>query len=210
MYKELYKYLVLNKKIYFPGIGSFVLADIPSSVDEITHIIKPGQQVIRFSINEESSFNYSLFSFIAKERNQTESESENKFNIFIAQLKNYLRSNDVVLPLLGTLKKYTSEEGITFVPQQKNIKHLFPLIGLTQELKVAEKKEVHIPQPKPVAQLVVEPEPQVEEAELVVEEEAAPAIKKHKDSWWIYAIALTLVAATGLLYYYLYYINQVG
>jgi nucleoid DNA-binding protein len=98
MYKYLYKYLVLNNKISFPGIGNFVVENVPSSIDEITHIIKPGQQIVHFSNTGENNFNHSLFSFLAKEQNQTETESENKFNVFIAQLKNYLRLNDVVLP----------------------------------------------------------------------------------------------------------------
>lgn len=203
MYKELYKYLVLNKKISFPGIGSFVVEDIPSSVDEATHILKPGQQVVRFSNNGESYFNQSLFSFLAKERNQTETESENKFNAFVAQLKNYLRANDVVLPSLGTLKKYNSNEGVTFVPQQKNIKHLFPLIGISTELKIAEKKETQISPAGEVSQMATERQ-QIKEA-VITEEEISKTRKK--DYWWIYAIVLTLAAAGSLLYYYLYYIN---
>lgn len=203
MYKELYKYLVLNKKIFFPGIGSFVVEDIPSSVDDVTHILKPGQQVIRFSNNGESYFNQSLFSFLAREKNQTETEVESKFDVFVAQLRNYLRSNDVILPLLGTLKKYSSEEGVTFVSHPKNIKHLFPLIGISTELKIAEKKATEISPIEEVNQISTAPQ-QIEET--VIAEEEVPKTSK-KDYWWIYAIVLTLAAAGSLLYYYLYYIN---
>ena len=212
MYQQLYKYLILNRKIFFPGIGSFIVEDIPSSIDEITRIIKPAQQTIRFFNNGENYFNQSLFSFLAKENNRTEDESESKFNIFIAQLKNYLRSNDVVLPSLGTLKKYDSEGELTFIPHQKNLTHSLPLISLPEELQ-GNKLKTDLQGSKlkteqvitKVEKIIAEPiDVQAEEIEIITEEEAIEITNK-KDNWWMYAIALAVVAAGGLFYYYFYY-----
>jgi hypothetical protein len=187
-----------------------MVEDVPSSMDEATHILKSGQQIIRFSNSDDNNFNHSLFSFLAKKYNQTEAEAENKFAALMTRLKNHLQENDLVLPALGTLKKIGNDEKIVFVSQQKNINRLFPLIGLPGELKVsAQKKEEPVIAPPPQAIIppptIVSQQPMEEKLMPVKEEETVVLNKKRKDSWWMYAIVLMLLAAAGLLYYYLYY-----
>ena len=199
MYQKLYKYLVLNKRIFFPGIGSFFIEEIPSSIDDGTQIIKPSQQTIYFLDEDDDKFQSDklLFSFLAKENNKPETECKDEFNNFIEQLKTSLNSNnDVVLPQIGILKKSSIHEGFTFFPQHKNLKNIFPLITLSKQTKIEKLKGKTVAPKKEVIDTVA--------VSAKEEQEQTPK----KDYWWVYATILALAAIAGLLYYYFFYLTM--
>ena len=78
MFQIFRKYLVLYKKLTLPGVGSFVVEDIPARLDFTNKTIYSPLSVIRFSL-EVSSFDRYFFYFLSQELHIDEISAIRKF-----------------------------------------------------------------------------------------------------------------------------------
>lgn len=86
MYPELYSYLIYNKSLHLPGIGSFILNRKPAEADFINKCIHPPVfSVVLQTGNEKPSSKF--YTWLAATFNISEKEAIIRFNDFVFDLK---------------------------------------------------------------------------------------------------------------------------
>ncbi len=185
MLSTLYKYLFLNEIAAIPGVGSLRVSSIPATTS--AGMIHPPQQHLSFQAGTALT-DKKFYSFLATETGVSEVDAVRKFQDFAYQLRKDIQSNaQVELTGLGIFKKNATGE-LAFESLLSPDK-FFPSIPLTEVSKKPEPSET-----------VLQNETGVEEhgIEVYAEEESVP-----KDRWWIWALALSLIALAAIAYYYM-------
>lgn len=183
MNQHLAKYFALYQKLILPGIGSFNTASQPAQLEFVEKTLHAPSHTIIFQ-QDETANDTNFISFLIKETGLDQYEAVNRFNQFIAQLKEKLQSGIALqLPGLGIL----ANNGNGYAFTADSLQQYFP--GIIAE-RVIRQHAQH-------AVRVGEDEKTSTEMHEILNKEAA------EDRWWIGAIVLAVVGIAAILYYYL-------
>jgi len=192
MYDIFYRYLLLNHKASVPGIGSFMVEDIPAKMDYVTQTISAPKQEFKFESEATVNADKTFYFYLSKELKVNEVEAINKFNHFAQTVKEGALNGGAVLPGLGTLKR-SYDEVIHFIPEYNYSKQSLLNNIQLQHSVVAEANLVDLYDPGDSRILKQEGAP----------EEEKITTKEKEDYWWVYAIVLAILGLGALLYYYI-------
>lgn len=191
MYELFYKYLLLNNKVYLPGIGNFALTQIPASMDfENKKLIPPSQSI---SLNaSEIGDNFYLHQFLSKELNVSDVEAALKIDSFSKDIQAQANQfGSVLLPGIGRLKK--GFMGSFDLELEKENKEVLPDIWIDKsQASNTSLMEVY----SNVTPGIIRREGIIEAPEVFAKPES-------EDYWWVYAIILAVMGLGALLYYYI-------
>jgi hypothetical protein len=110
MYQHLYEYLILNKQLNVPGIGTFLLERKPAGTDVIHRQISPPVYTISLMPNNGTPTKR-FFYWLAGRLKVHYHEAIVRFNGFTYELKNEILSgNNIAWDHVGTLTKGMSGE----------------------------------------------------------------------------------------------------
>jgi hypothetical protein len=110
MYTDLYEYLILNKRLSVPGIGTFLLERKPAATDLTHRQISPPAYTIRLDHSNQTPAK-KFFYWLAGKLNVHYHEAIVRFNGFAYDLKNQVSSgNKICWDNVGTLSKGMSGE----------------------------------------------------------------------------------------------------
>lgn len=185
MYDSLYKYLILYKKLNIPGIGSFVIEQIPARLDFLNKQLHSPLPVIRFNLGNAVADKH-FYEFLAKEKGWQEWEAVRQFNELVFDLKNAVNTKGTVeLPGIGSLKKEFADT-YSFHPMS-SVQSYLPDVAAE---RIIRKNTTH--------------SVKVGDAEKSSTEmqELLSAEKTKKAQWIKYAIILALAGAAVIAYYY--------
>jgi hypothetical protein len=119
MYSELYQYLILNRQLNIPGIGTFQLERTPAEPDFASKLIHPPSFTIALH-HGQSNTPTRLFNWLAAAMNISERDAVIRFNDFAFALKDKVMKGDKLQwNGIGVLSKGLAGE-IRFEPQVKN------------------------------------------------------------------------------------------
>lgn len=104
MFSILYQYLIQQKSLGLPGLGTLQLQHIPAINNFSDHVIEPPTQKITFDDMYDAP-NKNLFQYISTYLGIEEWEAIKKVNDFSFELKNQLKQgNEIVWDKIGVLK----------------------------------------------------------------------------------------------------------
>ena len=105
MYQDLYEYLILNKQLNVPGIGTFLLERKPAGTDVVhRQISSPVYSIILTQLTGNPTKKF--FYWLADRMNVHYHDAIVRFNGFIYELRNQVMSGDkVTWDHVGTLRK---------------------------------------------------------------------------------------------------------
>ncbi|HVX49100.1 MAG TPA: hypothetical protein VHB48_03050 [Chitinophagaceae bacterium] len=187
MYGQLYKYLALHRRLTLPGIGQFLIEDIPARIDFVNRKLYPFTPVIRFTQGTAMA-DKKFYNFIARGMQLDDLEAIQRFNEFIFEIKELFTLNGFVdFPGIGRLTRQFSNT-YSFKPLN-NIQPYYPEIHAERVVR------------KNAGHTVKQGEEELHSSELT--EDAAAEQENNQKSWKMYALALALIAAMAIAYYYL-------
>lgn len=104
MFGILYQYLIQQKSLSLPGLGTLQLQHIPAISNFSDHLVEPPTQKITFDDLNDSP-NKNLFQYVSALLQIEEWEAIKKVNDFAFELKNELKQgNEIVWDKIGVLK----------------------------------------------------------------------------------------------------------
>lgn len=122
MYSILHQYLIQQKSLSLPGLGTLVLQNIPAISNFSAHLIEPPMQKIIFDEFHDAP-DKDLFLFVAARLQVEEWEAIKMVNDFSYELKNQLKqTGKVIWEKIGVL---TSEPGGIITLEAKTITYDF-------------------------------------------------------------------------------------
>lgn len=191
MHQILYKYLILNKQLSLPEVGTFFLDEIPAQLDIPNNLIHAPSSMVRYKPGLAKADKH-FFNFIAKELTIDETEAIQAFHDFMLKAKQGMSGeHGFVIKGLGSIKK--DHHGKTIFLAERQSHDLLPQVSLEglfarpKQMETLAKKEDD------------NPDKLDKEVETMVQKELE---KDEEDYWWIYAIILLLLGVGALLYYY--------
>jgi hypothetical protein len=179
MLNSFYKYLILHDHAGIPGIGNFSVERSAASIDG--NDIHPPLQAIVFAPGSALT-DKQFYRFLSDETGLSEVDSVRKFQDFAYQLRKDIQSYPCIsLKGLGILKRNATGD-IAFEPVAGAGKYFSPV---TLPAVSDKRKIIHREEESDVNGIEVYPE-----AEMV-----------KKDRWWIWALALALMALAVIGYF---------
>lgn len=177
MYTELYQYLISNKQLAIPGIGTFLLEKKPAESDFSNKRINPPV----FSINLQLPAKIPTEKFyksLSAALGISEPDAINVFNDFAQGIKKSIDSGEIIdWNGVGVLSKGLAGE-IKFKSAVNNLDYEKPV---TAEKVIREKAE----------HMVRVGEDQKTSSEMT---ELLSHTEEKKSSWWVYALAAVLLS----------------
>ena len=191
MFRLLYKYLILNKKVSVPGVGVFYVERKPARLDFANKVFTAPELHINFK-DQPSVADHKMYAFIGKEEKIDEPEAISHFNDFCNLIKKSLKENkSAELTGLGMMTQ--NAEGKIFFRSTNILTDYFP--DVTAERIIRE----HVEHTVLVGDIN---KTNVEMKEMLVEDTRKYSGKK--DNWWIFAIGLGIIGIATIVYYYLH------
>jgi hypothetical protein len=170
----LYKYLVLHKQLCIPQLGSFTIQRENARYEEATGMLHPPTENIMFSDGVTPTSEKLFFDFLASEMGVDDVSAIKQFHDFSYNFRNHFTENGwAELKAVGRIEK--NENGNIVFTATPRLTDLYP--SLNQDGSILSLQN-----------------------EVTVEEEIID--EENKDNWWIYAIALVILGAGALLFYY--------
>jgi hypothetical protein len=189
MFKILYKYFIINRRLNLPGIGVLEIRRLPASLDFTRKAFTPPGTRIDFSAGK-SVADKKFFSFLSGEQNIEEVEAAKRFDVFVQELKDNLQVNGHAdLPGLGTLTRKEAG-GVHFDP-------VLQVPSFFQEMSI----DRSVPGVVGKSPGIIEPPPKEIEVQPAIEEEREDA-EVEKSNWRVYAIIIALLSIAAIVYYY--------
>lgn len=184
MYSELYSYLILNKNLPLPGIGTFLLqrhsavADFPNK-----SILPPYYEIVLES--KENTPSAIFYKWLSQHLVSTNHEAVTKFNNFAFDLKQKV-SNGAIINWndVGTISKGL-DGGIKFVPQGKII--LEEPVFAEKVIRERSEHFVRVGEEEKTSQEMIS---------LLNKEE------EKKSIWWLLALVLGIISVMFLGWYF--------
>jgi hypothetical protein len=175
MDQHLYKYLVLNKHLCIPQLGSFVIRNENAWYEEDTGLLHAPRPELYFTDGVLSMSEKSFFDFLVKEMVVDDVTAIKLFHDFSYQFRdNLLQNGSVELKGVGTLTK--GEDGKIAFQATHTLLNLLPSVR--------------------------QGEPEVVKDTSSFTSDEMPDSMESKDYWWAYAIVLFILGAGALLFYY--------
>lgn len=185
MYQCLYEYLVLNKQLNVPGIGTFSLEKRPAQTDFTQRIISPAAYSITMQPGTETP-SKKFFNWLSDKLAIAYPEAVVRYNSFVYDVRDYiLAGNKVVWNEVGTLSKGIAGD-IRFEPAWQELQLDRPVSAV----RVIREKAVH------TVRVGEEEKTSEEMTELLY-----PAEGK-KNYWWAPALIVTIILAIVLAIYF--------
>lgn len=189
MFELLFKYLIINKKATFPGIGIFTLKRQPASHDFTNKIFVSPAFRIDFSAASTVD-NSRFYIFVAAQQKIREVDAIENVNEFASAIKGSLAINNTVqLPGLGIIS-YNAEGVLQFTPSQQ-VQNYFPHVSAERAISPASENTVMV---------VNNTLAKIEKSVQATEKEEVPG--NDVSYWWVYAIILALISIAAIVYYY--------
>lgn len=198
MFDVLYQYLILQKSLSLPGLGTIRLQHIPAISNISDHVIEPPCMKAVFDDTQDTP-NKSLFQFLSNRFGIEEWEAIKKINDFSFDLKNELKQqHELDWKHLGLFR--CDLAGIVTLESKPT---RFDFVGTVPARRVIRANANHN---------IVRGDKEVTEVFNVSETEPAPDPLTHKPGnagkWWIWALVLFLAVALTLGIHF--YINGVN
>lgn len=183
MYPELYQYLLLNKNLPVPGVGTFLLERKPAQVDfPNRQVLPPVYSLALDTTNDHPS--KKIFNWLATALGITPHDAVIRYNDFAFGMKKQVEAGDVIdWAGVGVLKKGLAGE-LRFNPSVPSVQEL-PLPAI----KVLREKAEHTVR-------VGEEEKTAAEMETMLAQ--APEKKSY---WWAYALIIGLLSLVFIGWY---------
>ncbi len=186
MHEPLYKYLVLNKRLPIPQLGTFQIRQQSAFVDMAAGTLHPPIPVIGFTQDENSEMDPEVIAFLTRELNVDESHARQQLGTFSDKLIADLTYNQwIIFPGMGKLEKENGEWKITSV---NHLQELLPVLEPDSHIHLANMKTRDEP-------ILAKEETQPPPVETEAEEEE---MNTPKDHWKVFALLLTVAAAVAL------------
>ncbi len=182
MFEALYKYLILNGRLGFPGMGSLIVENLPVEHDFANKKIYPPLPVIRWQA-EMIAPDQQFYKFLASDLALNEVNAIGQFNDFTYQLKETIAQKGMAeLPGIGKLKKEFANT-FSFDPAYSLDDYFQPVTAgyVNPQIYQSTEQETDINNPSKIKRRLKE--------------------KSADANWWIYAIILALLGIAGLIYY---------
>jgi hypothetical protein len=174
MDQYLYKYLVLHKHLCIPQLGSFTVQKENARYDAHSGLLHPPVETIVFSDGVVPVSEKLFFDFLANEMGVDDVTAIKQFHEFSYDFRTRFAENgSVELKGVGLLEKNGNGHAV-FTPAHR-FTDLLPSLNENGAIVVSQTDET-------------------------VEEEITE--EENKDNWWVYAIALLILGAGALLFYY--------
>lgn len=176
MYADLYQYLLLHKKLSVPGIGTFLLERKPAGADFLNRQVKAPIYSIAFS-NGKDTASMNFFNWLGNALSISDRDAVVRFNDFAFDMKKQISEGaSINWKGVGILSKGPGGD-IKFVPEK---------IAIAEKSVTAEKvirlKAEHM------IRVGEDQKTSVEMTEMLNK----PAIVR--SYWWVYALAIGLMA----------------
>ncbi|QES89869.1 hypothetical protein [Rhizosphaericola mali] len=189
IYPYLYQYLLVNKILLLPNIGTFSLSSVGARYDYPTQQMQPPKSDFTFQVqSNQKKKDHNLYEYLKKALHLESSEAaEEIFDNYTAEISSQLENHaNVELPGLGVLiyRSRTLAFDNSFEPQS-----FYPNLNVLPISKNGETTTI-----------------KSGDAEFSRKEMEAMLEKKRKGiAWWIYVLLTlgTLVIAAGVYYYYI-------
>lgn len=189
MFRILYKYFIINKKVVLPGIGVFYIHRQPASFDfsNKTFISPSGQ--IDFT-ESDATADKKFYSFISKEQQIDEAEARGHFTDFNNSLKQELDANGMIeVPGFGSLKKDVGGR-VQFKPARQ-LPSFFKDVAAERTIREVQEEQV------------TEAARKRDDNEFhKTRNKEATKSAAGKSYWWVFAIVLAVVAIAAIAFYY--------
>ncbi|WP_439506600.1 hypothetical protein [Sediminibacterium sp.] len=194
MYLYLHKYLVLNKRLSIPDLGSFVIESNTAKLDNANGFLFAPAPAIKFKQEQTPPSDKFLFDFISDEIGVDQMTAIKQFHDYVYKIKTALTTPEgAVITGIGTLRK--EENGYILFTPEKNLLDLLPQVkvtdGIAQFNNDVEKN--NLDEERNFTQ---------QEEEDIRELLGKESQNKSGDNWWVYAIILLMIAIGALLFYY--------
>ena len=189
MFHILYQYLIQNKSLSLPGVGTLQLQNIPAISNFSNHVIQPPSHKIVFDDAQDAP-NKSLFQYIAFKMGLEEWEAIKKVNDFSYELKNQLKQgNEITWQNVGVLHL---EPGGEISLDSKPIVYNF--MESVPAIRVIRTNSSHT---------ILRGDTEVSGSfiKTTLEEEETTTVSIFK-KWWAWAIFLAFVAISALLMHF--------
>jgi hypothetical protein len=186
MFEVLNSYLFQHKSISIPGLGTIFLERSPAQTDLGNQNILPPSYFFRFDKYFDAP-DKDFFSFLAAEKNIPDYEAIKWYNEFSYNLRNKIRLDDSVSwDDVGVLKK-DNTGNIVFETVAVMQLSLEPVRANT----ISRKDLKHL----------LTGEKETSDNELTEPEQEEEKAAK-KETWWIYALAIAVIASGILIYHF--------
>ena len=186
MLEILHQYLIQNKSLSLPGLGTLQLQRIPAISNFSDHVILPPMHKVIFDDMQDTP-GKSLFQYVASKMNIEEWEAIKKVNDFSYELKNLLKEKKSFdWHKIGTLS-YDEAGNLVLDSQALSYSFMQPVPAV----RVIRADASH---------LILRGDTEVSESFLSANasEEIAASRKNVFHKWWFWAVALAIAAFTLL------------
>lgn len=182
-------YLLQNKSISIPGLGSMYIERIPAQTDFVNKRILPPDYHFRFDKFFDAP-DKDFFAYLAQQMNRADYEAIKWYNEWAYDLRNKIRDGQhVEWKNVGILKKDTTGE-IIFEPARA--------IDTLQEPAPANRViHAHMQHTMVVGDHEVTREFSTEDPEY---QEAGTYVEK--ESWWLYALIIAAIALSVIFFHF--------
>lgn len=180
------KYLVQQKSINIPGLGTLYLERVPAHTDIESGQISPPAYTLRFDKYFDAP-DKAFFTYLASQKKIPDYEAIKLYNQFAQDIRSAIKFEEkAVWKEMGIFTKDDSGE-VIFEPDSKLLQPFTP---------VTAEKVIHTDAPE---QLAV-PAQEETVAPLVAPAETAVQVKVQKDPWRMYALVMGIIGLIVLLY----------
>lgn len=194
MYSILHQYLIQQKSLSLPGLGTLVLQNIPAISNFSAHVIEPPMQKITFDEFHDAP-DKDLFLFVAARLQVEEWEAIKMVNDFSYELKNQLKqTGKVIWDKIGVL---SSEPGGAISLESKTITYDF--MEPVPAWRIIRKNASHTIRrgDMEVSENIVQQQEDITNTPLVEDLESSG-----KKRWWLAAAIAGAIALTFLLFHF--------
>lgn len=189
MFYILYQYLIQNKSLSLPGVGTLLLQNIPAISNFSDHVIEPPSHKIVFDDTQDAP-SKSLFQYIAVKLGLQEWEAIKKVNDFSYELKDQLkRGKEITWQNVGILRL---EPGGDISLDSKPISYNF--IGSVPAVRVIRSNASHT-----ILRGDTEVSGSFNQTTAFEEEASGTSFLK---KWWVWAVFFAAVAITVMVIHF--------
>jgi hypothetical protein len=186
MSEALYKYLLQNKSLSIPGLGTIFVERVPAQSDFVNRQLLPPSFHYRFDKYFDAP-DKDFFGFLSQQKNIADYEAIRWYNEWAYDLRNQIRTdNPVTLEKVGVLSKDLSGE-IQFEALMPIESYLAPVPAI----RVIRSHAKHV--------LRVGDKEVSSEFSSEGQEESSTV---EKESWWIYALVLAAIVLIILFFHF--------
>ncbi len=190
MIETLNKYLIQHKSINIPGLGTIFIEHLPAVFDVVNKRILPPHYEFRFNKYFDAP-DKEFFNYLSYERNIPDYEAIRLYNQFAEDLRNTIKEDDKAeWSGVGVFTKNSSGDMLF-----ESVSNPASLYAPVPAIRVGRDKADH---PVPVME---QEKTRIETADLINEETIETPVVQ-KETWWIYALILFIVALLFMIFHF--------